>query len=132
VDKATMSVGLEARVPFLDHPLVEAAFRIPGSAKIRGTITKYPLKRAMVGILPLQTLVKPKHGFSVPLDEWFSGPLKSFLRDTVLAPGARTRDWLDPTVVSTLCEDHFSGVRKNGTALWILLNFELWLRHNLT
>ena len=69
VDKATMAVGLEARVPFLDHELAEAAFQIPGSQKIVAGITKYPLKRAMVGILPMRTLVRPKHGFSVPTDE---------------------------------------------------------------
>lgn len=129
VDKATMAVGLEARVPFLDHKLAEAAFRMPGSAKIRGPITKYPLKRALVGILPLQTLIKPKHGFSVPLDQWFSGPLKGFVTDTLLAPDAHSGEWLDPSVVSEVCQGHFQGTRLNGTAIWILLNFELWLRH---
>jgi len=131
VDKATMAFGLEARVPFLDHQLAEAAFRIPGSAKIRGFVTKLPLKRALAGVLPARTLIKPKHGFSVPIDEWFRGPLKSFLRDTLLAPDARSSEWLDATTIAEICDGHFTGTRSNGTALWILLNFELWLRHYL-
>ena len=131
VDKATMAVGLEARVPFLDHKLAEAAFRIPGSAKLQCGVTKAPLKRSLFGILPLRTLVKPKHGFSVPVDEWFRGPLKSFVRETLLVPDARSAEWLDATVVAEICEGHFSGRRANGTAIWILLNFELWLRHYL-
>jgi asparagine synthase (glutamine-hydrolysing) len=131
VDKATMAVGLEARVPFLDHHVAEAAFRIAGSEKISGLVTKRPLKRALVGTLPLRTLVKPKHGFSVPLDEWFRGPLKPFLRDTLLAPDARSVEWLDHATVSDICERHFDGTRSNGTALWILLNLELWLRDYL-
>jgi len=129
VDKATMAVGLEARVPFLDHRLAQAAFRITGAEKIRGFVTKQPLKRALLGTLPLRTLVKPKHGFSVPIDEWLRGPLKPFVHDTILVEGARCREWLDPFVVTEICEGHFSGRRSNGTAIWILLNFELWLRH---
>lgn len=131
VDKASMAVGLEARVPFLDHKLAEAAFRIPGPQKIRGLVTKYPLKRTLVGILPWRTLLKPKHGFSVPLDEWFRGPLRSFVSDTLLASDARCSQWLVPAAVAEICEGHLSGRRSNGTALWILLNFELWLRHYL-
>ena len=131
VDKATMAFGLEARVPFLDHQLASAAFRIHGSAKIRGFVTKFPLKRALAGVLPARTLLKPKHGFSVPVDEWFRGPLKGFLKDTLLAPDARCVEWLSPATVAEICEGHFSGKRSNGTALWILLNFELWLRHYL-
>ena len=131
VDKASMAVGLEARVPFLDHKLAEAAFRIPGSQKVRGMVTKYPLKRALIGILPLKTLFKPKHGFSVPLHEWFRGPLKEFVTRTLLSSDARCAAWLDPRVVAELCEGHLSGARSNGTAVWILLNFELWLRHYL-
>ncbi len=131
VDKATMAVGLEARVPFLDHKLAEAAFRIPGSDKLQGFVTKAPLKRSLLGILPLRTLVKPKHGFSVPVDEWFRGPLKSFVIETLLVPDARSAQWLDAAVVAEICEGHFSGLRGNGTAIWILLNFELWLRHYL-
>lgn len=131
VDKASMAVGLEARVPFLDHKLAEAAFKIPGGQKLRGPITKYPLKRSLIGILPLKTLFKPKHGFSVPIHEWFRGPLKEFVTDTVLAPDARCTTWLDPKVVAEICQGHLSGTRSNGTAVWILLNFELWLRHYL-
>ncbi|MEP6651716.1 MAG: asparagine synthase (glutamine-hydrolyzing) [Myxococcales bacterium] len=131
VDKATMAVGLEARVPFLDHKLVEAAFRIPGGRKIRGTITKYPLKMAMIGTLPLKTLFKPKHGFSVPTDEWLRGPLRGLVTDTVLSPQARLNEWLDPAVVKDVCEGHFEGWRTNGAAVWTLLNFELWARHCL-
>ena len=132
VDKASMAAGLEARVPFLDHKLAEAAFRIPGGDKIRGFITKQPLKRALVGTLPLRTLVKPKHGFTVPIDEWFRGSLQPFVRDTLLAPDAQAASWLDRRVIAEICEEHFSRTRSNGTAIWIMLNFELWLRRFLS
>lgn len=128
VDKATMAVSLEARVPFLDHKLAEAAFAISGREKIKHFVTKQPLKRALVGVLPLRTLVKPKHGFSVPLDEWFRGPLKAYAEEALLAPDARSNEWLDPNTIGELCRGHFSGTRSNGTAIWILLNFEIWLR----
>jgi asparagine synthase (glutamine-hydrolysing) len=131
VDKASMAVGLEARVPFLDHKLAETAFRIPGTQKLRGPVTKYVLKRSLIGVLPLKTLFKPKHGFSVPIDEWFRGPLKNFVTQTLLATDARCAAWLNPAVVAEICQGHLSGTRSNGTALWILLNFELWLRHYL-
>ncbi|MEO8904883.1 MAG: asparagine synthase (glutamine-hydrolyzing) [Polyangiaceae bacterium] len=131
VDKASMAVGLEARVPFLDHKLAEAAFRISGAEKIRGFVTKRPLKRALVGTLPIRTLVKPKHGFAVPLDEWFRGPLRSFVNETLLAPDARATEWLDADTIKEICRAHVAGTRANGTAIWILLNFELWLRQFL-
>lgn len=131
VDKASMAVGLEARVPFLDHKLAEASFGIAGADKIRGFVTKRPLKRALLGTLPLRTLFKPKHGFSVPIDEWFRGPLKSFVKDTLLASDARAAEWLEPATIASICDGHFSGTRSNGTAIWILLNFELWARHYL-
>lgn len=131
VDKASMAVGLEARVPFLDHRLAEFAFKISGSRKVRGLVTKQPLKQALVGTLSMRTLLKPKHGFSVPLDEWFRGPLRPFVHETLLAHDARANAWLEPAVVRELCGDHFSGMRLNGTAIWILLNFELWLRRYL-
>lgn len=68
-----------------------------------------PLKRALVGMLPLRTLFKPKHGFSVPLDEWFRGPLTGFVKDTLLAPDARSAEWLGPTVIARICEGHLAG-----------------------
>lgn len=72
-----------------------------------------------------------KHGFSVPIDEWFRGPLKSFVKDTLLASDARAAEWLEPATVASICDGHFTGTRSNGTAIWILLNFELWARHYL-
>jgi asparagine synthase (glutamine-hydrolysing) len=128
LDKATMAVGLEGRVPFLDHPLVERAFSLAGSAKMLGPVSKYPLKRAMFGKLPWSILARKKHGFSVPLDEWFRGPLRDFAADHLLSSGARLREWLVPEAVADLCQAHFSGRENQGTGIWILLNLELWLR----
>lgn len=83
------------------------------------------MKRALAGVLPLRTLFKPKHGFSVPPKEWFRVPLIKFVKDTLLAPDARSAEWLNPTVTASICE-------RNSTAIGILLNFELWLRHYLS
>jgi asparagine synthase (glutamine-hydrolysing) len=128
VDKATMAASLEGRLPILDHRLVELAFQIPGRFKIRGRSTKQIFKKAVAGLLPPDVLRKPKHGFAVPTDPWFRGSLKSFVFDTLMDERTRSRGYFNSAYVERLYRLHRDGKEVHDTALWLLLNFELWHR----
>ncbi len=128
VDKATMAVGLEARLPLLDHRLVELAFRIPSRYKIRGWSTKRIFKRALRGVLPGRTLRKRKHGFAVPTDLWFRGVLKDYAWEVLFDPRTRARGFFRQRYVERLYQDHVQGREVRDTHLWLLLVFELWHR----
>lgn len=127
-DKASMAVSLEGRVPFLDHRLVEYAFSLPGSLKVRRKTTKYILKKALKGVLPSSVLYKPKHGFAVPVDDWFRGRLKTFFGDICLGPSGAGGYLLDKRLVERMFWQHINGQRDFGIHLWTVLNYELW--HN--
>jgi len=127
-DKATMACGLEARLPILDHRLVELAFQIPGRYKIRGRSTKRIFKHAIRDLLPPAVLRKPKHGFAVPIDPWFRGKLKNFTFEVLLDDRTRRRGYFDMAVVERLWREHVRGRHIRSSQLWLLLNFELWHR----
>jgi asparagine synthase (glutamine-hydrolysing) len=128
VDKATMACGLEARLPLLDHRLVELAFQIPGRYKIRGRSMKRIFKRAVRDLVPAPVLRKPKHGFSVPLDPWFRGELKRFTFEVLLDERTRRRGYFNAAFVERLWREHVDGRQVWDAHLWQLLNFELWHR----
>jgi len=128
VDKATMAVSLEGRLPILDHRLVELAFQIPSSMKIRRRSTKRIFKRAVAGLLPPEVLSKPKHGFAVPTDPWFRGELRDFVFEVLFDEQTRRRGFFDPVAVQKLYNEHTQGREVHDTALWLLLIFELWCR----
>jgi asparagine synthase (glutamine-hydrolysing) len=130
-DKATMACSLEARLPLLDHRLVELAFQIPGRYKIRGWSTKRIFKRAVRGLVPGEVLRKRKHGFAVPLDPWFRGELRSFAFDVLLDPATSRRGYFEPRVVERLWREHVEGRAVWDEQLWVLMNFELWHRRFL-
>ena len=83
VDKVTMAHSIEARVPFLDHRLVEYAMKIPSSLKLKNGITKYILKKAVEGLIPDDIIYRPKQGFNAPMTEWLRGPLEQYARDRI-------------------------------------------------
>ena len=130
-DKASMAASLEVRLPFLDHRLVEFAFRIPPGQKIKAWNTKMVLKEALKDVLPRHVLKKRKHGFSVPTDQWFRGDLAGYLRDTLTSSRARNRGYFDPRAVDTLIREHASGKKNWDAQLGLLLSFELWAQHYL-
>jgi asparagine synthase (glutamine-hydrolysing) len=127
-DKATMACSLEARLPMLDHRLVELSFEIPSSYKIRGLSTKRIFKRAVRDLVPESVRRKRKHGFEVPLDPWFRGPLKSFAFEVLLDPRARGRGYFNIPTIERLWKEHVGGRQVWDSQLWLLLNFELWHR----
>ena len=126
VDVASMSVGLEARSPFLDHPLVEFALTIPTRLKLRGANGKYLLKRAFSDLVPREILTREKMGFGVPISSWFRGELADHLREVLLSPRSLERGRFRPDVLRGLVESHIAGTADNGYKLWNLLNLELW------
>ncbi len=127
-DKASMACSLEARLPLLDHRLVELAFQIPGRFKINGWSTKRILKRAVKTLVPTEVLRRRKHGFAVPTDPWFRGELKSFAFDVLLDDRTRRRGYFNMSVIERLWREHVDGRHVWDAQLWLLLNFELWHR----
>jgi len=131
VDKTSMAVSLEARVPLLDYRIAEFAMAMPSRFKIRGGETKHVLRQAVRDLLPIETMRKPKHGFAVPTDPWFRGKLRDFARDVLLDPRSRQRGYFNPQEVERLWNDHQAGREVRDTHLWLLMNFELWAREYL-
>jgi asparagine synthase (glutamine-hydrolysing) len=126
MDRATMAHGVEARAPFLDPDLVELTCAIPSSLKLHGLTTKYVLKRALRGRLPEAILERRKQGFGVPLAQWFRGPLRPMLEETLAAERLRRIGLFAPEGVARLVAEHMTAHRDHGKALWTLLAFELW------
>lgn len=127
VDRMSMAHSLEARVPLLDHVLVEFAATIPPEYRLRNGESKSIFKRAMRGILPDEIIDKPKQGFAVPLGSWFRGQLSGFIRDLLLSETCRKRGVFDCRYVEQLLGMHERG-RDLGLQLWTLISFELWCR----
>jgi asparagine synthase (glutamine-hydrolysing) len=127
VDRMSMAHSIEARVPLLDHVLIEFAATLPPDLRLRGDTAKYALKRAMAGVLPAALMDRPKQGFAVPLGAWFRGRLDGFVRDLLLGETARRRGILDPVYVERLLARHARG-RPLDLQIWTLISFELWCR----
>lgn len=121
VDKMSMGVGLEARVPFLDHKFVELAMSIPEGVKTRDGTLKYILKKAVRGLIPDELIDRPKQGFGVPVHEWLFDNLGEFAR-TELTIFCEETDILDLEAVKQLLDRH------DGPRAWCLLNLALWWR----
>jgi asparagine synthase (glutamine-hydrolysing) len=127
VDRMSMAHSLEARVPLLDHKLVEFAATIPPEFKLREGATKHIFKKAMRGVLPDTIIDRPKHGFAVPLGQWFKGRFDDFLHDLLLSDTSKKRGILNVAHVEHLIQRHGAG-RPLDNQLWTLISFELWCR----
>jgi len=127
-DRCTMANSIEARAPFLDTGLAEYAASLPDAMKLRGGTTKAILRASFRDLIPDEILRRPKTGFGVPLDAWFRGELRDYVRDTLLAPGAALAAYLRPPAVERLVTDHLAGRVNAGQRLWTLVCFERWLR----
>lgn len=128
VDRASMAVSLEVRVPMLDHHFVEWACSLPAGLKLRGREGKYILKTAMAPFLPHDLMHRPKMGFAVPLAAWFRGPLRDHVRGAATGPALSECGLFDPAALRTLADRHQSGRADYSAALWSMLMFESFLR----
>jgi len=129
VDRMSMANGLEARVPLLDHRLVEFAATVPFHLKLRHGVSKRLAKRAVRPFLPAKLLAQRKQGFAIPIHRWFRGPLRAAFQDAVLGDDARSQAFLDRDTVTGLFQRHAAGQDNYGHHLWALLMFEHWLRY---
>jgi asparagine synthase (glutamine-hydrolysing) len=127
-DRCTMANSLEARSPFLDRELVEYAAELPDDLKLRGRRTKAILRHAFSDLLPSAIDQRGKMGFGVPLDTWFRGELRDYMRDLLMARDARYRDMLSGAFVQELVRRHLAGEANLGQQLWSVMCFEVWLR----
>jgi asparagine synthase (glutamine-hydrolysing) len=127
VDRASMSVSLEARVPLLDHPLVEFAVGLPGRLKRRDGTGKWVLREAIRGLVPESVFHQPKRGFAIPLARWLRGELSHRL-DTLAQPGRAVYEYVDHRSVLRLIREHLIGRRDHSWMLWRILMLDLWLQ----
>ena len=125
VDKMSMGVSLEGRVPFLDHKFVELAMSIPESVKIKNGTLKYILKKSVRGLIPDELIDRKKQGFGVPVYEWFFDRLGIKAREE-LSGFCQQTDFLDSGEVMHLIDNG------QGTQIWYLLNFAMWFREFFT
>lgn len=126
VDRMSMAVSLEARVPILDHTVVEFAMSLPSTLKLRGGVGKWILREAIGNLVPTSVLEKPKQGFAVPLDHWLRGPLRHRI-EALTRSGAAMFEWLDPAAVRRVASEHLSGRRDHQSVIWRLVVLDGWL-----
>jgi asparagine synthase (glutamine-hydrolysing) len=126
VDKITMATSVEARVPFLDHHLVEYAMGLPRELKVEGKSGKHILKRALEEILPSDLLYSRKRGFGAPVREWFRNGLGEWFDSHLMNSTMRRREFFDYKFIARLLDEHRRGTREWGFHLWALLNLSLW------
>lgn len=127
-DKLTMANSLEARVPLLDHKLVEFAAALPPSMKLRGRQRKFLLKAVGRRLLPSEIIDRKKQGFPIPIDHWLRGEVAPLMRDLLSGETVRRRGYFQPQYVDRLIQQHVSGYADHATELWGLMSFEMWLR----
>jgi asparagine synthase (glutamine-hydrolysing) len=125
-DRASMACSLEVRVPLLDRRVVELAASLPMGLKLHGLTTKYVLRRALAGVLPRETLARPKKGFGVPLGRWFRGELRPLIREVFGADAIRRGGLFRPETVERLLAEHEGRRRDHRKKLYTLLAFQLW------
>ena len=125
-DRMTMAESLETRAPFLDHKLAELVSALPDHARVRGLETKWILHQAakpLLGNLPTR-----KGGWRVPVGAWLRGELREYLLEHLRGQGSMTRSYYEPKALDRVIDDHLAGRRNHETALWTLLNLEIWHR----
>lgn len=126
VDRASMGVSLEVRVPLLDHRLVEWAWGQPKSLKIQGKTGKWALRQILYQYVPQELIDRPKAGFAMPLGSWLRGPLRDWAED-LLDPSS-LKDTFHPPLIRRLWKHHLTGRANHQDTLWTILMFEAWRR----
>ena len=126
VDRMSMAPSLEARVPLLDHVVIEFAVSLPSTLKMRDGVGKWILRRAIEGTVPESVLTRPKQGFGVPLGRWFRRELSHRL-DHVLSPTSAVFEYFEPRRVRALVTEHRARRRDHSLILWRILVLDLWL-----
>ncbi|MFH1243477.1 MAG: asparagine synthase (glutamine-hydrolyzing) [Pseudomonadota bacterium] len=126
VDRASMAVSLEVRVPLLDHRVIEYTSKLPDDLKYRNGRGKYLLRRLLAKYVPERLFERPKMGFGVPIDRWFRGELKELLLDYLSAERLKREGLFDQGLVEKKIREHLSGEVNHQYRLWTLLMWEMW------
>ena len=129
-DRMTMAASIEARMPFLDHPLATYVSSLPDHFRVRGLRSKWILREAGRQLIPERILRRPKVGFRVPVNRWFRGRMRDFLLDHLQDRSSISRAYYRPGVLDRMLADHLDGRQNREKLLWSLLNLEIWHRHH--
>jgi len=127
VDRAAMGVSLETRVPFLDHRVIEFAWRIPLSMKIREGKGKWILRQLLYNYVPRELIERPKSGFAVPIDSWLRGPLRDWAESLLGVQRVNQEGYFDHAEIEVKWREHLSGKKNWQYHLWNILMFQSWL-----
>jgi asparagine synthase (glutamine-hydrolysing) len=126
VDRTSMQHSLEARVPLLDHKVMEFVARIPFEYKLREGRTKWILRECVKDLLPPEILARGKQGFAVPLERWFGDDFGRLAREVLYDPRVRSRGWLDARGLQSLIERPHARDARQARQVWALVCLELW------